>query len=130
MASKQTRRSISVRGTTYDALRGYCDDKGRSMSDVVEELLAQLLGGEAKAPAKKPSEKMPAPIVARPPREARTLANKVARSPRPEALLPRTPLPVKPLASTRAASSPGRPAPTPATAVAGTRRPMGSFSSF
>ena len=38
--AKQTRRSISVRGTTYDTLRECCERESRSMSDVVEELLA------------------------------------------------------------------------------------------
>lgn len=42
MAKKQTRKSISVRGATYDTLRGYCEQQERSMSDVVEELLAGL----------------------------------------------------------------------------------------
>jgi hypothetical protein len=39
---KQTRRSISVRGVTYDTLRQFCDDSQRSMSDVIEELLGAL----------------------------------------------------------------------------------------
>ncbi len=39
---KQTRRSISVRGVTYDTLRQFCDDTQRSMSDVIEELLGAL----------------------------------------------------------------------------------------
>lgn len=39
---KQTRRSISVRGVTYDTLRQFCDDSQRSMSDVIEELLGSL----------------------------------------------------------------------------------------
>jgi hypothetical protein len=60
MASKQTRRSISVRGATYDTLRRFCVAHSRSMSDVVEEQLARLLADE------------------RPPR--RTTANYVARA--------------------------------------------------
>jgi hypothetical protein len=43
MAKRQTRRSISVRGTTYDALRAFAEDNQRSMSDIVEELLGGLL---------------------------------------------------------------------------------------
>ena len=39
---KQTRRSISVRGTTYESLRRYCEQHQLSMSEVVEE---QLGGG-------------------------------------------------------------------------------------
>lgn len=42
MAIKQTRRSISVRGATYETLRRYCDSQNRSMSDIVEEQLARL----------------------------------------------------------------------------------------
>ena len=43
MAAKQTRRSISVRGTTYDNLRRYCEEQDISMSEVVEEQIAKLL---------------------------------------------------------------------------------------
>jgi hypothetical protein len=65
--SKQTRRSISVRGTTYDSLRRYCDGADRSMSDVVEEMLAKLLTGK--------------PInVKNPSRGRSTVANKVVRA--------------------------------------------------
>jgi hypothetical protein len=42
MATKQTRRSISVRGATYETLRRYCESQNRSMSDIVEEQLARL----------------------------------------------------------------------------------------
>jgi hypothetical protein len=45
MATKQTRRSISVRGATYETLRRYCESKNRSMSEIVEEQLARLIGG-------------------------------------------------------------------------------------
>ena len=41
MAKKQTRRSISVRGTTYYRLREYCDGLGVSMSDFVEQRIAE-----------------------------------------------------------------------------------------
>lgn len=44
MAKLQSRRSISVAGETYLALRRHCDEIGRSMSDVVEELLAGAIG--------------------------------------------------------------------------------------
>jgi hypothetical protein len=80
MAAKQTRRSISVRGTTYESLRRYCAARSRSMSEVVEQQLERLL---AHAPP------------------TRTVANHVVRAP---------------------AGSPGRPAPTPAERIAGTRR--------
>jgi hypothetical protein len=92
MATKQTRRSISVRGTTYDSLRTYCLEHNRSMSDIVEEQLAALLGGKAK----------PAPVAARPAPRPRTVANKVLV--RPEPRIP-------------TARLEGRPAPRPFTDV-------------
>jgi hypothetical protein len=61
MATKQTRRSISVRGATYETLRRFCETQNRSMSDIVEEQLARLFEGKAAAPAK------------------RTVANKILR---------------------------------------------------
>lgn len=57
---KQTRRSISVRGVTYDTLRQFCDDSQRSMSDVIEELLGSLFeknGLQAAAAPKKSADK-------------------------------------------------------------------------
>ncbi|MBK6848431.1 MAG: hypothetical protein IPG96_13200 [Proteobacteria bacterium] len=60
MAKKQTRRSISVRGTTYDALRAYCDKKGVSMSEVIEERVAALLS-LAGPPATREARPAPAP---------------------------------------------------------------------
>ena len=70
MASKQTRRSISVRGTTYDNLRRYCEEKSLSMSEVVEQQLARLLerGGSEGRPAPVPYEKVVAPRIARAPK--------------------------------------------------------------
>ena len=58
---KQTRRSISVRGITYDTLRQYCDDSQRSMSDVIEELLGALFekSGLQTAPKKALSKAAP-----------------------------------------------------------------------
>ena len=41
--SKQTRRSISISGPTYDRLKTHCEDKGCSMSSVVEQLLKDTL---------------------------------------------------------------------------------------
>ncbi len=65
MPTKQTRRSISVRGTTYETLRRYCDSTQRSMSDIVEEQLAHLFSAKPEKPAA---------------RAARTVANKVVRA--------------------------------------------------
>lgn len=44
MSKKQTRRTISVRGDTYAALRTYAQGRNESMSDIVEQLLALVLG--------------------------------------------------------------------------------------
>jgi len=91
MATKQTRRSISVRGATYDTLRRYCEQHQRSMSDLVEEQLATLF---TKAPARdKPGK----------PARSRTVANRVLRAP------------AKVVEVVQAAQ--GRPAPTPFEAV-------------
>jgi hypothetical protein len=107
MATKQTRRSISVRGATYESLRQYCQENNRSMSDIVEEQLAALLGGKAK----------PAPLPARPAPRPRTVANKVVvrAEPRP---------------STSKAE--GRPAPRPFTDVVPERvkAPKGDYRSI
>lgn len=67
MPSKQTRRSISVRGSTYDALRRYCEQRGVSMSEVVETELVRVLEPKSSIgrPAPVPYEKVVAPRVAR-----------------------------------------------------------------
>ena len=39
---KQTRRSISVSGPTYQRLKAYCQSTNQTMSGVVERLLADL----------------------------------------------------------------------------------------
>lgn len=39
MAAKQTRRSVSVSGSTYDRLKTYCAYHNCSMSGVVEKLI-------------------------------------------------------------------------------------------
>ena len=43
MAKKQTRRSISVSGDTYNAVRDYCDVHGLSASGLVTDLLEKYL---------------------------------------------------------------------------------------
>jgi hypothetical protein len=120
MALKQTRRSISVRGTTYDKLRQYGETHGRSMSDIVEELLATILGpDEPKVAAAPPPllpprrEKTEARLRFNPPPPQKprpTLANRVVR-----AVAPSPPPSNRP-------SLPGRPAPTPASQVIKVRR--------
>jgi hypothetical protein len=71
VATKQTRRSISVRGTTYDNLRRYCEQQDISMSEVVEEQIALLLSRGSSAggrPAPVPYDKVVAPRIARAPK--------------------------------------------------------------
>ena len=127
---KQSRRSISVRGVTYDKLRVYGETHNRSMSDIVEELLATILDGvqlegvkaepvavapvapQAKAPVERSASRLrfnPPPM--QKPRPV--LANRTVRAVPPSP--PPRPVSNKP-------SLPGRPAPTPASAVVGTKR--------
>lgn len=44
MAKRQTRRSISVKGVTYQRLKNYCKDK--PISDLIERLVAAHLDAE------------------------------------------------------------------------------------
>lgn len=55
MAKKQTRRSVSIRGSTYEQIRDYCESEGMSMSEFVEARIASFFGNSA-------TEK-PSPIV-------------------------------------------------------------------
>lgn len=48
MAKKQTRRSVSIRGTTYDKVRSYCERHGLSMSEFVEDLIGQFFDNSGK----------------------------------------------------------------------------------
>ena len=70
VAAKQTRRSISVRGTTYENLRRYCSEQDISMSEVVEEQIARLLERPSAVgrPAPVPYDKVVAPRIARAPK--------------------------------------------------------------
>jgi hypothetical protein len=43
MAKKQTRRSISVKGITYQRLKAYCDANKKSVSGYLEEIIAEKL---------------------------------------------------------------------------------------
>lgn len=45
---KQTRRSISISGPTYSRLKAHCEEKGCSMSSVVEQLLKDTLPAQRK----------------------------------------------------------------------------------
>lgn len=41
--AKSTRHSISVKGLTYQRLKDYCDQQGRSVSGYLEEIIAEKL---------------------------------------------------------------------------------------
>ena len=43
MAKRQTRRSISVKGITYQRLKNYCQAHGISVSGYLEEIIAEKL---------------------------------------------------------------------------------------
>jgi hypothetical protein len=43
MAKRQTRRSISVKGITYQRLKDYCDGTGKSVSGFLEDIIAEKL---------------------------------------------------------------------------------------
>ncbi len=44
MAKKQTRRSVSIRGSTYELIRKHCEQNDLSMSLFVEERIAEFFG--------------------------------------------------------------------------------------
>lgn len=44
MAKKQSRRSVSIRGSTYDQIRKYCERNSLSMSEFVEDRIATFFG--------------------------------------------------------------------------------------
>lgn len=44
MAKKQTRRSVSIRGSTYEQIRRYCERNEISMSEFVEDRIAAFFG--------------------------------------------------------------------------------------
>lgn len=44
MSKKQSRRSVSIRGSTYDQIRSYCERNKLSMSEFVEERIATFFG--------------------------------------------------------------------------------------
>jgi hypothetical protein len=70
VAAKQTRRSISVRGTTYENLRRYCAEQDISMSELVEEPIARVLTRTSSKgrPEPVPYDKVVAPRMARAPK--------------------------------------------------------------
>jgi len=82
MAKKQTRRSISVSGDTYNAVRDYCDEHGLSASGLVTDLLAQYLQDNAGGPPAQPQPSPAAPV------QAAAASPKSLQEPRAEAAAP------------------------------------------
>jgi hypothetical protein len=58
MSKKQTRRSVSIRGSTYEQIRKYCERNGVSMSEFVEDQIAQFFGNGGSSAETKPSERI------------------------------------------------------------------------
>jgi len=63
MAKKQTRRSLSVKGLSYQRLKAWCDANGRSASGVAEELFEQFLDAQGQ-----PKETILRPVQLRAPK--------------------------------------------------------------
>lgn len=53
MAKRQTRRTISLKGTTYQRLRNFCDREDTSISGYVETLVAKALDAAGEPVPKK-----------------------------------------------------------------------------
>ena len=56
MAKKQTRRSVSIKGSTYEQIRKYCERNDVSMSEFVEDRIAKFFGNGG-SKEEKPGEK-------------------------------------------------------------------------
>lgn len=46
MAKRQTRRSISVKGITYQRLKNFCEEQGLSVSGYLEQIIANNLDAQ------------------------------------------------------------------------------------
>ena len=65
MAKRQTRRSISVKGITYQRLKNYCEAHDLSISGYLEQIIAEKLDA-AGVPVPERVEPRPKPRVAVP----------------------------------------------------------------
>lgn len=61
MAKRQTRRSISVKGLTYQRLHDFCESTGKSVSGYLEEIIAEKLDA-AGVPVPTKLQSKPAPM--------------------------------------------------------------------
>src|SRR5579883_1371768 len=89
MAKKQSRRSISVRGVTYQKLREHCAGAQISMSDFIEQRIADYFGEEAE-----PARPAPRPAARPAPAKAPVAKAPVAKAPVAKAPVAKAP-PVK-----------------------------------
>lgn len=60
MAKRQTRRSISVKGITYQRLKNFCESQGMSVSGYLEDIIASRLD-EANVPIPEKVDPRPEP---------------------------------------------------------------------
>ncbi|MEX1368543.1 MAG: hypothetical protein AB1Z98_35770 [Nannocystaceae bacterium] len=65
MAKRQTRRSISVKGITYQRLKNFCETQGMSVSGYLEDIIAARLD-EAHVPVPERVDPRPEPAVKAP----------------------------------------------------------------
>lgn len=65
MAKRQTRRSISVKGITYQRLKNFCEAQGLSVSGYLEDIIANRLD-EANVPVPERVDPRPEPPVTKP----------------------------------------------------------------
>jgi hypothetical protein len=69
MAKRQTRRSISVKGITYQRLKNFCEEQNLSVSGYLEDIIAAKLDAqnvpvpEKVDPRPKPKASEPEPII-------------------------------------------------------------------
>jgi len=68
MAKRQTRRSISVKGITYQRLKNFCEEQGLSVSGYLEDIIANRLDA-ANVPVPEKVEPRPAPETTKPSHE-------------------------------------------------------------
>lgn len=61
MAKRQTRRSISVKGITYQRLKNFCEAQGLSVSGYLEDIIANRLD-EANVPVPERVDPRPEPV--------------------------------------------------------------------
>ncbi|MCH9688512.1 MAG: hypothetical protein K0V04_44185 [Deltaproteobacteria bacterium] len=65
MAKRQTRRSISVKGITYQRLKNFCESPGMSVSGYLEDIIAARLD-EAHVPVPERVDPRPEPALKAP----------------------------------------------------------------